>query len=223
MMSKSIVVLLIIIASLLVSCDDYERNFYLSSLAASPTTINGLKSRWEFCEKCLQNKKCKPKDALQCKTVMIPDRNHALEVAIGRGNTEAVYFLVNETKADVNGILGNYNGTPLMTAAYYGTKVHQEIAEFLISRGANVNSTRNSPPIDTALLISIWKNNTDFAIFLLKNGADPSLTFLGHKEGNACVRANVKKNMQLIPKIPGCCLFMSKRPDLNQSNFNICK
>lgn len=199
----------------LVACDNHERNFYITPLASSPTTISGLKARWYFCEECMNDIKCQEEDVNQCKKVMIPDKNNALDAAIRSANTEAVYFLVDVAKADVNGILDNYNGTPLMTAAYYGTAQHQKIAEFLISRGANVNATRKSPPIDTALLIAIWKNNTEFAVFLLKHGADPSLTSAGKKEGTACIRALVKNNRELISVIPNCCPLIAKENNLD--------
>lgn len=202
--------LLLVVLSL-VACDDREGNFYISPLASSPVTINALEARWHFCEECLSDGKCNRDDIEQCKKVMLPDKNSALDAAIRGGNTAAVYFLVDVAKADVNGVLDNYNGTPLMTAAYYGTKEHQKIAEFLISRGANVNATRKSPPIDTALLIAIWKNNTEFAVFLLKNGANPSLTSIGEKDGNACMRALKKNNKELISAIPDCCSFIARK------------
>lgn len=51
-------------------------------------------------------------------------------MAVTTANTEAVYFLVNKAKANVNGVTGEYNETPLIIAAYYGTKKHKEIADF---------------------------------------------------------------------------------------------
>jgi ankyrin repeat protein len=204
---------------MLSGCDDYERNFNISSLASSPATISGLKARWEFCEKCINNKKCAIYDIKQCKTVMLPDRNNALNVAIRNANIEAVYFLVDVAKTDVNGVVASNNATPLMITAYYGAHKDKIIADFLISRGADVNATRKSTPIDTALLVSIWKNNTDFAIYLLRNGANPSLTSAGEKEGYACVRANIKENVRLIHEIPDCCLFLSKHSGVNKSSL----
>ncbi|MBV6821117.1 ankyrin repeat domain-containing protein [Rahnella sp. PD12R] len=214
---------LFLVALLLIGCDDHERNFYISPLASSPVTLNSLKARWNFCETCLSNNECKAEDVRQCKTVMIPDMKNALDAAVRGANADAVYFLVDEAKTDVNGVSDSYNGTPLMTAAYYGTKEHQKIAAFLISRGANVNATRKSPPIDTALLIAIWKNNTKFAMFLLENGADPSLTYAGEKEGNACMRALIKNNMELVSRIPGCCSFIATKNAQFSNGVNKCR
>ncbi|WP_240196760.1 ankyrin repeat domain-containing protein [Salmonella enterica] len=124
---------------------------------------------------------CKFDYVEQCKSVTIPERNNALSVAVTHANTEAVYFLVNQAKTDVNGITGRYHETPLMIAAYYGTKKHQEIASFLISRGANVNAIDLTKM--TILQTAIWKNNMDFVKMLLENGADPSLTYNGKRKG----------------------------------------
>lgn len=195
----------------LFSCEQYEskRNFYLSPVASFPGTVTELKNRWFFCEKCLSGEGCKPDDIEQCKAITIPDRDDALNYAIGRANTEAVYFLVDVAKTNVNGVAGKSKETPLMIAAYYGTIKHQKIADFLIHQGADINETSSSP-MDSALITAIWKNNVDFAIFLLKNGADPSVTAVGKKEGYACRYAMRKKLAELIPYIPGCCSLVGK-------------
>ncbi|WP_437890879.1 ankyrin repeat domain-containing protein [Phytobacter sp. V91] len=120
-----------------------------------------------------------------------------------------MYFLVDVAKTDVNGVTGDYQETPLMIAAYYGTIKHQQIAGFLIRHGANVNAT--SPVyINSALITAIWKNNVEFARFLLKNGADPSVSGFGRKESYACKYAIRKGRPKIIPYIPDCCSLVEK-------------
>lgn len=200
----------------LIACDD-KRNFYLSPVANSPSKIEELKERWFFCEKCLDNVNCNINDIVQCKDITIQDRGDALSEAVGSANVEAVAFLVDVAKADVNGRTGLYNETPLMIAAYYGTKNHQKIAEFLISHGADVNATRDSQTTGTALLTAIWKNNVDFAIFLLAKGASPSLTANREVEGSVCSIAIGRGRVNFIPIIPGCCSLIKKDPVLSKS------
>ena len=196
---------------LLISCEEYKskQSFYLSPVSVSPTTVKELKKRWFFCEKCLNSEGCKPDDVEQCKSVTIPDRDEALNYAIERANVEAVYFLVDVAKANVNGVTGIYEETPLMIAAYYGTIKHQQIADFLIHHGADVNAT-SPTSIDSALITAIWKNNIKFAIFLLESGADPSVTNAGKKEGYACKYAIKKSQSEVIPYIPGCCSLVER-------------
>ncbi|HCP1770044.1 TPA: ankyrin repeat domain-containing protein [Escherichia coli] len=193
------------IAIMLITCNAYGRNFYLSPVAWSPSSIGMLKERWFFCEKCLHDKKCQINDVKQCNAITLPDRSEALGAAVERNNTEAVNFLVNIAKTDVNEPIGDYKETPLMIAAYYGSEGHQNIASFLISHGANVNAIKNSSPTSTALLTAIWKNNKNFAKFLIENGANPSLTANGEKYGYACRYALAGGNVDFIPIIPGCC------------------
>lgn len=216
MQLKLTVVSLLFIIFILTACDQdgYKRNFSLSSVASFSGTAEELKNRWRFCNNCLSSAECRPDDIKGCNTITIPDRDEALNKAIGRANTEVVYFLIDVAKTDVNGVTGNYQETPLMVSAYYGTKKHQEIAKFLISHGANVNATRDFSPIDTALLTAIWKNNIDFAKLLLKHGADPSVTAMSKKEGNACKYAIRKGRIDFLPLIPGCCSLVINNPDL---------
>lgn len=209
--------LLLFLALAVVACDDGERNFYISPLASSPATIGGLKSRWYYCEGCLKNNQCKSDYVKQCKEVMMLDKNNALDVAVASANVEGVYFLMDVAKADVNKISNDYKGTPLMIAAYYGTKEHQEIAKLLISRGANINAVRNIQPNSTALLIAIWKNNTNFVNFLLKKGADPSLTASGKKKDAACKIAIAHQRTEIIPLIDGCCDYALNHSELSFS------
>ncbi|ECF3155546.1 ankyrin repeat domain-containing protein [Salmonella enterica subsp. enterica serovar Volkmarsdorf] len=190
----------------------HERDFSLSSVASFPSMIDELKDRWSFCEKCLNNTQCNYNDVKQCKTVTLPDRSEALNLAVGRANTEAVYFLVNTAKADVNSTIGEYNETPLIVSAYYGTKEHQKIADFLISHGANINATA-SPPTETALITAIWKNNIEFAKLLLRNGADSSVTASGRKENYVCKYAIQKKQAEVVPYISNCCSISEQDPN----------
>lgn len=199
----------------------YEKNFSLSSVASFPSTINELKDRWFFCDKCLSGARCSSDDIEQCKTITLPDRNEALNLAVGSANTEAVYFLVNTAKADVNSPMGEYKETPLIVASYYGTKKHQKIASFLISHGANINATA-VPPIDTALITAIWKNNTEFARLLLRNGANPSMTVSGKKDGYVCKYAIQKKQAEIIPYIPNCCAIVEQEPNWTRETGYLC-
>ena len=58
-------------------------------------------------------------------------------------------------------------------------KKHQDIAEFLISREADINKTY--PAVGrNALGVANWRHNIDFAKFLLKHGAEPSAVI--HRE-----------------------------------------
>ena len=210
-------ILLLIIGLMFVdTCNSYndKRDYSLISVASFPVTINTLKDRWLFCEKCLNGSACEQEDIKQCKNVTLKDRGEALSLAVGRANKEAVYFLVNVAKTDVNGVTGGeYPETPLMIAAYYGTQEHQEIAKFLISRGADINKTTTPTPVGTVLLTAIWKNNLEFSKFSLKNGADPSVTASGRKEGYVCKYAIQKKQAEVIPYIPNCCSITEQNPN----------
>lgn len=72
---------------------------------------------------CLNEPSCKYEDVKQCRNITLPSRDEALSKAIGRANIGAVHFLVDIAKTDVNGVTGRYQNTPLIVAAYYGTKV----------------------------------------------------------------------------------------------------
>lgn len=160
--------------------DMFGKNFSLNSVAGFPSDLPELEKIWYFCEKCLRERNCKSEYIDQCNTVTIPTRNEALARAVERANVEAVYFLINVAKADVNSVTGRYQETPLIIASYYGTKVHQEIADFLLSHGAHMDDTGLDSK--TALMTAIWKNNTDFA----EKGANPSSTPRGDIDGLAC-------------------------------------
>ncbi len=190
----------------------YEKNLSLSSVASFPSTINALKDRWFFCDKCLNSTRCSSDDIEQCKTITLPDRNEALNLAVGRANSEAVYFLVLTAKTDVNSTVGEYKETPLIVASYYGTEKHRKIAEFLISHGSDVNALATAPA-DTALITAIWKNNIEFAKLLLRHDADASLTASGKKEGYVCKYAIQKKQAEIIPYIPNCCSVVEQNSD----------
>ncbi|HHI2444879.1 TPA: ankyrin repeat domain-containing protein [Enterobacter cloacae] len=144
------------------------KKFFLKLRSKLSRSHKKIKEIWFFCERCLSDNECKPDNIKQSKTITIPSRDEALSLAVTTANTEVVYFfLVNKAKANVNGVTGGYNETQLIIAAYYGTKKHKEIAEFLLSHGANINATDLSSN-STALLTAIWKNNIDFAKFLLQ-------------------------------------------------------
>lgn len=186
-------------------CDDvFGKNYSLSAVSSFSEDIDELKKIWFHCEMCLNEPSCKYEDVKQCRNITLPSRDEALSKAIGRANIGAVHFLVDIAKTDVNGVTGRYQNTPLIVAAYYGTKEHQNIAEFLLSRGANINKIY--PAVGgTPLGVAIWKQNVNFAKFLLENGADPSITINGREEGFACEKAMSKKLPELFPLIPGCC------------------
>lgn len=170
--SKRLLVLSILIG--VFGCDDAnidsENNFSLSSVASYPYNINSLKRIYYFCEKCIHEKSCHKYDRQQCQNVTIPSRNEALSLAISTANIEAVYFLIDVAKADVNGVTGDYKETPLIIAAYYGSPKHQQIASFLLLRGADIN--KKYPAVGhNALGVARWKRNYYFEQFLLKYGA----------------------------------------------------
>lgn len=177
MLLKLVTFFSIIIIPIVAGCgifnDIFEKNYSLDSVASFSDDINELKGIWYFCEKCLNNGLCENYDVKQCKDVTIPSRSDALSKAVGRANAEAVYFLVDVAKTNVNGVTGEYKETPLIIAAYYGTKEHQDIAEFLLSRGADINKTYPAMGYN-ALGVANWKHNIDFAEFLLRHGAKPS-------------------------------------------------
>lgn len=154
--------------------DVFEKNYSLSSVASFPDDVDELKEIWFFCERCLSDGQCENHGIKQCRDVIIPGRDEALSKAVGRANVEAVYFLVDVAKTDVNGITGKYKETPLIISAYYGTQAHQDIAEFLLLHGAYINKIsptigRNPPGV------ARWKHNVDFVNFLLKHGAEPAV------------------------------------------------
>lgn len=221
---KSAITLLIIIIFMLVARDEHDikRDFYLSRVAASSSEIEGLRNRVLFCEACLKDKRCNLYEEKQCRMVTLPDRNRALNLAMIHPNAEAVYLLVDVAKTDVNGTFGEYHETPLMIAAYYGTEKHKEIAEYVISKGADVNVVSLSTT-NTALLTAIWKNNIDFAIFLLKNGANPSLTPTEEKKGYACNYAIHRKRWDFIPIIPACCSLVIHSPESTDEMRSYCR
>lgn len=216
-LSKWIVIPLLLIAIIvsvfLVYGEQRYSNYHLTPLASFPNSIDGLKRTWFYCERCLNGGRCDSEDMTQCKAVTLPEKNEALNIAVGRANIEAVTFLVEVAKADVNFKSGDYQETPLMAAAYYGTKEHEEVATFLLSHGANINAVSNSPPIETALITAIWKDNLEFAKFLLNNGADPSMTSRGKREGDACLTAIAYERPDFIPVIPECCKFIKDNPE----------
>jgi ankyrin repeat protein len=219
--------IIVLLSVALGGCDDRKQSpyapvsYYLSSEASFPYTIQTLKNRWFYCEKCLNDKKCLPGNVQQCQNITLPDRANALNKAVGRANLDAIDFLVNVAKTDVNSVTGIYRETPLIISSYYGSGAHIKIAEFLISRGANVNALDASGN-PTALMTAIWKNNIEFVRFLLKNGADPSLTSEGRKEGAACKVAIAYKRSEIIPIIPGCCSLIAYEPDRMQGVLNKC-
>lgn len=158
-----------------------------------------------------------------CRIVILTDKNKALGLAVGRANKEAVYFLVKVVKADVNAVIDTkFPETPLMIAAYYGSNLHQEIATFLISNNAEINKPTAREPISTALTTAIWKDNLDFVKLLIKNGADPSLSFGGKKEDYACRFALEKKRSHIIPYIPKCCDLAEKNSTWMRESGYLC-
>lgn len=210
-------------------CDENEinervpLNFLLSTEASSPDRLEVLKNKWFFCEKCLNNPNCLVNNVHECKKTTLPDREIALGKAINEGNAGAVYFLVDIAKTNINHFSGEYRYTPLMIAAYYGSNKHLEIAKFLISRGANINAVRNIKPNSTPLLIAIWKNNTIFVDFLLKEGANPSLTATGKKKDAACMIAIAHQRTEIIPMLEGCCDYILNNSKLMNDFGSECK
>lgn len=178
-----------------------QRNYLLSPIASFTQDTDELKKRWFYCEHCLKSNSCSSQVSNQCKTVTLPDRAEALNNAITQANADAVHFLVDVAKTDVNSMTGRYKETPLMVAAYYGSQCHQDIADYLIARGAEINATNGLSGNYSALLIAIWKNNISFAAHLLSRGANPSLAY----EGEACNAAIARQRLNFIPLIPGCC------------------
>lgn len=207
-------------------CDDSEikRDLKMSNAASFPYEIDGLKSRWYYCEQCWKDKTCKPNDVNQCNNVTLTDRAEALNLAMSSPNIEAVYFLIDIAKTDVNSVPNGNNYTPLMKAAYYGSQRHQEIARHMILLGANINAVADSRPNNTALLIAIWKNNIDFAKFLIENGAIADMSPLtGKKERSACEAAIVYGRTEIIPFINGCCASVLSNAKLMPETVAICK
>ncbi|WP_434659022.1 ankyrin repeat domain-containing protein [Klebsiella sp. MISC125] len=190
----------------------FEKNYSLSAVASFSDDINELKEIWFFCDKCLKGSSCKYNEVEQCENVTIPSRSEALSKAVGRANVEAVHFLVDVAKTDVNGVSGSYEETPLTIAAYYGTKEHQDIAAFLLARGADINKPYNAVG-GTPLGVAMWKHNVDFAKFLLKSAANPSAGAYGKIKGDVCFKAINKNLPELFPLIPGCCALALR--DLN--------
>ncbi len=217
------VIIFLLFAPALAGCNPLngilERNFSLDSVASFPEDEKKMESVWFYCDRCLKDISCENYDIDQCKNTTIPSRSNALNKAVGRANFKAVYFLIDVTKVDVNGVTGRYKETPLIIAAYYGTREHQKIADYLLSKGADIDAiSLNSK---TALTTAIWKGNIDFAEFLLKKGANPSATPRGNIEGMACEYALRKKAIRLLPSIPGCCSqISSKLKETGEEVFN---
>lgn len=84
------------------------------------------------------------------------------------GEIELVRFMVEDLKVPIEGEkTGTLMMTPLISAADWG---HQNIVEYLIKMGANVNEydTEGLPPLWYALKI----NHTEMAKYLILTGAD---------------------------------------------------
>jgi hypothetical protein len=122
MMMLSAIIFMPIIAGCGMFAGVFEKNYSLDSVASFENDVTELKGIWLFCEKCLNNELCESYDVKQCNNVTIPSRNEALSKAVGRANIEAVRFLVDVAKTNVNGVTGEYKETPLIIAAYYGTQ-----------------------------------------------------------------------------------------------------
>lgn len=196
---------------LLTGCDGFfEKEF---SLKTPSNSLNGLRAQGLFCDHCLTEGNCSSDEIKQCNLIIIPARDDALSLAITIANIDRVRFLVNEVNANVKAKTGSYKETPLIISAYYGTKRHQEIAEFLISKGAVINEASPSQNGRAPLLTAIWKNNVGFVKFLLDKNADPSLSGRGTKNGTACRHAMAYGRIEIIPLIPECCSLLKQEPE----------
>jgi ankyrin repeat protein len=96
----------------------------------------------------------------------------ALVNALDRNDTAAFKRMV-QTVDDANTRRSDNNKSILMYAAWVG---NDEALKHLISKGADVNAIDAGGA--TALHLSIWKDRTDIAVFLLEHGA--SATAMSH-------------------------------------------
>lgn len=92
-----------------------------------------------------------------------------LHYAVKSGNRDMVVFLV-ENSANINAI-GAKDETPLNIAIAYE---HEEIAKYLISKGAIVNHGFNN---DMLLHMAVFNKNENLVDLLLKNDADVTVKY----------------------------------------------
>lgn len=99
-----------------------------------------------------------------------PEGKSPLHMATGWGKTDIVTYLLS-IGADINA-LNNDGGKPIHVAA---SQNQPACAEILLNNGAELESTRTEGGY-TPLAIAVFKDSYEAAQFLLKKGANPSVT-----------------------------------------------
>ena len=99
------------------------------------------------------------------------DKVYQLRRACGRSELDEVKRLVNEG-VDVDSADGNDGWTPLMFAAHLGYNGNVDIIQFLLDRGANVNSHNNYGWTPLMIAANNDHSHVDIVQFLLDSGAN---------------------------------------------------
>jgi hypothetical protein len=185
-----------VFAFLLPGCTSYR-------ITAARGDYDKVKHVWEYCKKCLTEEDC-PERA-SCEENTPENINYAMDRALAGGRLDTVRYFVEEIGFDVDTPLDKYQSTALHRCATFralkGLQGHA-ICRYLVSKGANVNAIA-LPNARTPLLRSIQKHNNVNAIFLLSNGADPSIR--SSSGSDACDFAFNYENSGIMPYLEGCC------------------
>lgn len=176
-------------------------------ISAAGSDYDEVRRRWEYCEKCLNQKDCF--NRAECEENTPEKLKYSLSRAISTGKLDTVRYLIEVVGVDVNTPLDSFQDTALHDSAHYGGKQDDEITRYLVSKGANVNAIGTSHA-RTPLLSAIWKHSNVSARFLLSQGADPSIP--SDRGWNACIYAHRWSNWDIMPDLPGCCAsFLDSR------------
>ena len=184
-----------------------------SDIIAAGGDYKQIKNIIEYCEQCLVKDDCK--NRVTCENDTSKELlEYVMSDAISRGRLDTVQYFIETLNFNVNTPMGRYQETPLHVASYYRSKQHHEIARYLVSKGANVNSICTSHD-RTPLLTSIWKHNNVNVRFLLSQKADPSIP--SDRGLDACLFAHRWSNWDIIPDLPGCCDRFLNNSRLNET------
>ncbi|MDR1848712.1 MAG: hypothetical protein LBQ75_01585 [Zoogloeaceae bacterium] len=159
-----------------------------------------VKNIVEYCEKCLTQENCK--DHSTCENNLSEEGlKYVMKLALAFDRLDTVQYLVETLNFDVNTPLTEDQGSALDFLSYC-RDTNRKISRYLVSKGANVNSISTSVN-NTPLLVAIRKHNNAYALFLLNNGADPSI--LNGRGFDACTVAYQFSNWNIMPYLPDCC------------------
>lgn len=118
---------------------------------------------------------------------------------IARKGTVAEAEMIIKTNPNAFNVVNTEGNSPLILACYRG---NNEVAKFLISKGANINS---SSAMGTALMATVVKGNNEIAKLLVANKAD--IDAADANGTTALIYAVMFKNKELVE------LFLKNKAD----------